>query len=173
MLPKPMVDLRKFRFSRLHEPEFAHLKLLAYWIVFGFLFWFVERLSPIDTYTPVRCALDDMVPFCEWFLFPYLFWFVYLVGMHIYTGIYDVKAFRGMMRFIMVSFTLTIVIYFLFPTCQELRPGEFLRDNLLTKFIADFYQFDTNTNVCPSLHVVGSVAVLWGLGKGLRSSMTI
>ena len=42
-----------------------------------------------------------------------------------------------------------------------LRPEVFPRDNLLTRFIAHFYAFDTNTNVCPSLHVIGSFAALF------------
>lgn len=36
----------------------------------------------------------------------------------------------------------------------------FERDNIFTKFLEGFYQFDTNTNVCPSIHVIGSVAVM-------------
>ena len=34
-----------------------------------------------------------------------------------------------------------------------------------------FYSFDTNTNVCPSLHVIGSVAAMFGLWdcKALQS----
>ena len=31
---------------------------------------------------------------------------------------------------------------------------------IFTDFIKGFYQFDTNTNVCPSIHVIGSVAVM-------------
>ena len=160
-LPTTEMDLREFRFSRLHWPEFRHLKLLAYWPAFGLAFLFAERLSPIEEYTPVSCALDGMIPFCEWFLIPYLFWFVYLIGIHVYTAIYDVSAFRRLMRFVIISYTLTMVIYFLFPTCQELRPPVFARDNALTRFIGWFYEFDTSTNVCPSLHVVGSAAVLF------------
>ena len=36
----------------------------------------------------------------------------------------------------------------------------FERDNIFTRFMTGFYQFDTNTNVCPSIHVIGSVAVM-------------
>ena len=32
---------------------------------------------------------------------------------------------------------------------------------MLTRFIAGFYVFDTNTNVCPSLHVIGSLAAFF------------
>lgn len=36
---------------------------------------------------------------------------------------------------------------------------QFPRDNLFTRLVALVYSQDTNTNVCPSLHVVGSMAV--------------
>ena len=152
-------DYRNFRFSKISTPEYNHLKLLLYWPVFLLFFLYVERLSSTAVYHPMHCALDDLIPFCEYFLIPYLFWFVYLIGMHVYTLLYDIDAFRLLMRFIIVSYSLSMVIYLLFPTCQELRPVEFLRDNPFTRFLYYFYQFDTNTNVCPSLHVVGSVAV--------------
>lgn len=158
-LYKPVIDYRSFRFLRLGTDEFRHLKLLFYWPAFGFLFLYVERLSPVEYYYPVFCVLDAHIPFCEYFLIPYLFWFIYLIGMHLYTLLYDIEEFRKLMRFIIISYSITMVIYLLFPTCQELRPAIFERDNLFTRFLYYFYQFDTNTNVCPSLHVVGSVAV--------------
>lgn len=156
---KPIVDYRNFRFSKLGTDEFRHLKLLIYWPVFLLFFLFVERLSPVDYYYPVSCALDAYIPFCEFFVIPYLFWFVYLIGMHLYTLLYDIEGFQKLMWFIIISYTIGMVIYLLFPTCQELRPTTFERDNLFTRFLYYFYQFDTNTNVCPSLHVVGSAAV--------------
>ena len=156
---KAEMDLRKFRFSKLNDPEFRHLKLLLYWPLFGLAFLILERFSPVTEYHPVFCTLDAYIPFLEIFLLPYLFWFVYLVGIHVYTAIYDTASFRYLMRFVMISFTLTMVIYILYPTCQQLRPESFVRDNVLTRFIAWFYTFDTYTNVCPSLHVIGSAAV--------------
>ena len=104
---------------------------------------------------------DDWIPFNEWFLIPYLFWFVFLVGMLIYTLLYDTEAFRRMMHFIILTYSAAILAYLVWPTCQDLRPASFPRDNLLTAFIAGFYQFDTNTNVCPSIHVIGSLAVMF------------
>lgn len=154
-----MIDYRTFRFSKLKTEKFCHLKLLIYWPIFLILFLFVERLSPVESYHPVSCALDAKIPFCEYFLIPYLFWFIYLIGMHLYTLLYDVEAFRKLMWFVIISYSITILLYFLFPTCQALRPAFFERDNLFTRFLFHFYQFDTNTNVCPSLHVIGSVAV--------------
>ncbi len=162
MLKNEIVDYRKFRFSKLNTDEFRHLKYLAFWPLYGAVFGTVERLWVRESYTPIHCALDDAIPFCEYFLIPYLFWFVFLVGMIIYTLLFDPRAFERMMKFIIVSYSMTMVIYILFPNCQELRPGSFERDNVFTRFIAGFYDFDTNTNVCPSIHVIGSVAVVVG-----------
>ena len=155
-----IVDYRKFRFSKLNTPEFEHLKYLAYWPVFGLLFLTVERLWIRERYYPVSCPLDDRIPFCEYFLIPYLFWFVFLAGIHVYTLLYDTESFKKLMKFIIVSYSVAMLIYILFPNCQELRPVIFERDNIFTHFIERFYQFDTNTNVCPSIHVIGSVAVM-------------
>ena len=84
-----------------------------------------------------------------------------LIGAVAYTFFFDVPGFRRMMRFVMITYSVTLIIYFLFPTCQMLRPEVFPRDNALTRFIAGFYVFDTNTNVCPSLHVIGSMAAFF------------
>ncbi len=156
-----LVDYRKFRFSKLNTPEFSHLKYLAFWPIFGLMFLTVERLWIRESYTPIHCALDDAIPFCEYFLIPYLFWFVFLVGTILYTLLCDTEAFKRMMRFVIVSYSAAILIYILFPNCQELRPLTFERDNVFTRFMASFYQFDTNTNVCPSIHVIGSVAAMF------------
>lgn len=157
----PVIDYRKVRLNNLGTDEFRHLLLLLYWPLYGLLFLFAERFYKVDKYTVVYSRFDDLIPFCEWFLIPYMFWFIYLVGMHIYTLLYDVEAFKKMMKFIIITYTVTIIIYFILPTCQELRPTAFERDNLLTQFMAGFYEFDTNTNVCPSIHVIGSFAVMF------------
>jgi len=155
-----IVDYRKFRFSKLNTPEFSHLKLLLYWPLFGLLFYTVERLWIRESYFPMYSPLDDMIPFCELFVIPYIFWFAYLVGIHVYTLFWDTEAFKKLMYFIMISYSIALITYIIFPNAQELRPMEFERDNFLTRFMAGFYQFDTNTNVCPSIHVIGSVAVM-------------
>ncbi|WP_180963133.1 phosphatidic acid phosphatase [Massilicoli timonensis] len=159
-LGPPAVDYRHFKFSKLNTPEYRHLILLLYWPAFGLLFMVVERLWIRESYYPISCSLDNAIPFCEYFLIPYLFWFAFLVGIHLYTLLYDVESFKRLMKLIMLSYSAAILIYMVFPNCQELRPVAFEHDNLLTWFIEGFYQFDTNTNVCPSLHVIGSSAVM-------------
>lgn len=153
-----MIDYRKFRLRKLNDPEFSHLKLLLFWPVYGLVFLSLERFVSRDYYT-VYCPLDSRIPFCEFFLLSYLFWFVFLVGMLLYLLLFDVPGFRKYMWFIILTYSATCLIYILWPTKQELRPDTFVRDNVLTRFMAWFYTFDTNTNVCPSLHVIGSLAV--------------
>ena len=70
-----------------------------------------------------------------------------------------------MMHFTIFTYGVTLVIYFLFPTCQLLRPAVFPRDNLLTQIMLFLYDHDTNTNVCPSLHVVGSIGIAMALNR--------
>ena len=155
-----MVDYRKLRPSNITSPEFRHLLLLLYWPIYGLTFLILERGLTLN-YHPVEAALDAKIPFCEYFVPAYYFWFVFLIGIHFYTGFFDVPAFKKLMYFIIITYTITSVIYIIYPTKQELRPAEFSGDNIFIAIINGLYNFDTNTNVCPSLHVIGSFAVLF------------
>ena len=155
-----MVDYRKLRPSNITSPEFRHLLLLLYWPIYGLTFLILERGLTL-TYHPVETALDARIPFCEYFVPAYYFWFVFLIGIHFYTAFFDVPAFKKLMYFIIITYTVTSVIYIIYPTKQELRPAEFAGDNIFVTIVNGLYNFDTNTNVCPSLHVIGSFAVLF------------
>ena len=155
-----MVDYRKLRPSNITYPEFRHLLLLLYWPIYGLTFLILERGLTLS-YNTVESALDAKIPFCEYFVPAYYFWFVFLIGIHVYTGFFDIPAFKKLMYFIIITYTVTSVIYILYPTKQELRPAEFARDNIFVMIVKGLYDFDTNTNVCPSLHVIGSFAVLF------------
>jgi len=52
-----------------------------------------------------------------------------------------------------------MAIYIIFPNRQDLRPEVFPRDNILTDIVGLLYKFDTDTNVCPSLHVAYSIGI--------------
>ncbi len=152
---------RDLRPSNLTSPKFRHIWLLLFWCIFGIAFALVEKSDRNWTYVEWPW-LDDLIPFCELFVFPYIFWFVFLAGTVAFTLLFDVGAFRKMMYFIMITYTVTLIIYVIWPTAQGLRPdiATLGRDNFLTRFMAGFYDYDTHTNVCPSIHVLGSVASL-------------
>ena len=163
-MPTPAVDYRKLTLRSLGTPKFRHIWLLLFWPLFGLAFYWLERGREVEEYISMYCPVDDLIPFCELFVFPYLFWFVFLIGIHLYTFFYDVANFKRLMWYVILTYGVTTVLFYLFPTCQELRPEAFPRDNFLTRFMAGFYNFDTSTNVCPSLHVVGSLAV-WSTAR--------
>ena len=157
-----MINLRKLRPWNLTSPEYSHLLLALFWVLHGLVFSTLETFVKVENCHVMWCPLDDRIPFNEWFFIPYMFWFVFVVGMNIYLALCDPRAFRRFMYFIMVTSTVTLVTYMVYPTCQNLRPESFERDNFMTRFAASFYAFDTNTNVCPSLHVINSFAVTFG-----------
>ena len=175
-----MVDYRNFRFHKLGTPEFSHLKLLLFWPIYGVAFFLLERGLPwiLDlfgkqiTYYPVWCPLDDVIPFCELFIIPYYFWFAFLAGMLLYSLLFEVPTFRKYMWFIIWTYSITCVIYAVFPNMQELRPEveEIGRQNFLVDIAFFLYNFDTNTNVFPSLHVIGSFAVFFAAWHSERFS---
>lgn len=158
-------DYRLLRPKNVLSADFSHILLLLFWPVHCVVFGLLEQARQVDSYYPMYCRLDDLIPFNEWFVIPYIYWFVYLIGMLVYTFFRDVPVFRQMMRFVILTYSTSLVIFFLFPNCQELRPESFQRDNIFTRFMANFYEFDTNTNVFPSLHVVGSMAALFASWK--------
>lgn len=151
-----MIDLRHFRLKNINDPPYRHLKLLLFWVVYSVWFLLAERVIPME-YHLVGCPWDSRIPFCEWFLIPYVLWYGFVAGPVLYLAVADAAEFRRLMYYIMATYGTVMVIYALYPTCQNLRPEVLPRDNLLCSLVAFLYRIDTPTNVCPSLHVVGSV----------------
>lgn len=158
-MKKPVVDYRTFRFSKLREPQFCHLLYLSGWILYFALYFLTENLIPVEKCHPVWSPLDDMIPFCEYFLIFYAGWYVLIVGSLIYFALYNPDNFKGMSKFIFATQMIAMAIYIIYPTRQDLRPTEFANNNFFTYIIGLIYKFDTNTGVCPSLHVAYSVGI--------------
>ncbi len=156
---KPVVDYRTFRLSKLNEPEFSHLKLLLGWVVYFILFFLTENLIPAEKCYPVHSRLDDLIPFQEIFLIPYVFWYVLIVISLLYFLLYNVEGFKDLQKFIIITQVVAMAAYIFFPTRQDLRPLDFPRDNFLTRCVSLLYTVDTNTGVCPSLHVAYSLGI--------------
>ena len=155
----PVVDYRNFRLRKLNSPEFSHLKLLFGWIGYFSLYFLTESIIPEQSCTPVYCFLDDWIPFCEWFIIPYVLWYVLIAGSLLYFALHNIDSFKKLSTYIIITQVAAMAIYILFPTRQDLRPESFPRENFLTQIVALLYRFDTNTNVCPSLHVAYSLGI--------------
>jgi hypothetical protein len=158
-MKRPVVDYREFRLFRLKEPRFAHLSLLAGWIVYLILYFITEHFIPMERCHVIHCALDDMIPFREEFLIIYCYWYVLLVGSLLYFLLYDILSFKRLQIYIMITQLVAMLVYILYPSVQLMRPDSFERDNLLTRLAAFIYAFDTPTGVCPSLHVAYSLGI--------------
>lgn len=141
-------------------PRWEYLKYLLFWPAFLMMFWALERVWTPARWNVIHCALDDLIPFCEWFLIPYVFWYLFLAWAHVYTFFREPEEFRRLMRFLALAHTIAVLIFMLYPSAQNMRPEEMPRDNPLTRLLwGVWYALDTNTNTCPSLHVVDAVAV--------------
>ncbi len=158
-MKQPVVNYRDFRFSRLNEPRFSHLKLLAGWLVYFALYFLTENLIPAESCHVIHSRLDDLIPFREPFVIFYISWFGLIVYSLLYFLLYDIKSFRDLSVFIMVTQAVAMAVYILYPNRQDLRPEVFPRQNVFTWVLGFIYRFDTPTGVCPSLHVAYSLGI--------------
>ncbi|MBQ5607528.1 MAG: hypothetical protein IIU86_00705 [Oscillospiraceae bacterium] len=156
---KPVIDYRTLRIHNLTSPQFRHLFLLLGWVVYFILYFLTENLIPAEDCYPVWCPLDDVIPFNELFVIPYVGWYVLIVISLGYFLLYHVENFKGLQTYIMITQGLAMVCYILWPSRQDLRPTEFPRENVLTWIMGIIYGADTNTGVCPSLHVAYSLGI--------------
>ena len=122
----------------------------AYLPVYLAMFFTIEHFIT-DNYWATQTVLDTYIPFCEWFIFPYVSWSPLLV-----------------------------VFCILVPNGQDLRPAVMAHHNAATWLVEYTYSIDTNTNVFPSVHILGcmaAVAAVWhtpGLRKpGWRWGVTL
>lgn len=170
MMKKATVSYQGFRFSKLNDPRFSHLKLLLFWPPCLILFFITGHLIPQASCTPMHMWLDDVIPFCEWFLIPYVFWYLLVAFTLLYFLRYDVDCFKRLQTYIAIAQLVSTVVYIVWPTCHELRPdfAALGRDNLLIDGVKLLYSVDTTQNACPSLHVslaIG-IAIEWCRYKG-------
>ena len=143
-----------------NEPRYSHLKLLWGWVIYFLLYFLTENLIPPEKCHPVHCRLDDLIPFNEYFAIFYCGWFLLVAGSLLYYLLYDVKSFRKLQTFLMVTQAVAMACYIIYPTRQDLRPDHFDRNNLFTLVMGFIYAFDTSTGVCPSLHAAYSIGIL-------------
>ena len=175
----PTIDYRKLRLNNIRTPEFRHLLLLLGWVGYFILYFLTENQIPAEMCYPVHCWLDDAVPFCEWFIIPYVSWYLLIIGSLFYFLLYNVNSFKKLQTYIIITQIIAMAVYIIFPNRQDLRPEVFPRENLLTSLIGFIYSVDTNTGVCPSLHVAYSlgIASTWcrekTVSRGFKTVVTV
>ncbi len=156
-----MFDYYKdFKLNKIGSEKYRHVFFLLYWPIYILFFFLAERFIPAH-YNVIYCAADDFIPFCEFFIIPYFLWYAFSMWIVIYSFLFDIPAFKKFSMFAIITYTIACIIYAVYPSCQNLRPQEFARDNIFTQITGLLYLIDTNTNVLPSVHVIGSFAVLF------------
>ena len=135
----------------------------ALWLpVYLVCFFLLEQLIT-DNYWATQLPLDALVPFCPFFVVFYCLWYPLLISVGVYLLSADHSGFRRYMTFLGVSFFLSLLIWFLIPSGQDLRPDLTGQAGFFSRWIAALYGVDTNTNVFPSVHVVGSIGAAWAV----------
>ncbi len=127
------------------------------WLPVYLLCFLMAEHRPITSYWSTQLPIDGAIPFCEVFVIFYCIWFFWMVGTGLYLLARDSGAFRRYMWFLSTTFFISVLIWFLVPNGQDLRPAVMPRDNIFTAVISFLYSADTCTNVFPSVHVVGAI----------------
>lgn len=160
--------MKKLRLYLKQNPQLWYLLFVPAFLI---CFFSLEAYITADkSYWSVYCPLDDLVPFWESFVIPYYLWYPLLFTTGFILLLKDVPNFKRYMQFLIFGFGAALVFCLLVPNGQDLRPENFARDNVFTRLVGLMYRMDTNTNVFPSMHVIGSVAAAVAVCKssGLR-----
>lgn len=123
-------------------------------------------------YWVTQLPVDARIPFCPYFIFFYMSWSPLLAVTGIYLLLKDAEGFRRYIWMLAISFFSATLFCVLVPNCQNLRPAGLAVRDIFTWAVQLTYDLDTNTNVFPSVHVLGVVAAVAAVFKtpGLRRS---
>ena len=142
-------------FINTHKHMWWGLYLPVYLIMFFTIEHFIT-----DNYWATQTVIDDYIPFVEYFAIPYDSWGPMLFVLGVFLILKDPESFRRYMWFIAIAFTTATIFCALVPNGQDLRPEAMPRQNLSSWILQMTYDADTNTNVFPSVHVLGVVAAI-------------
>ena len=132
---------------------------LAFIISLGIFLLCELFIDEADCYS-VWIPLDDVFPFSEIFVIFYVLWYFLIFGSLAWLFIYSGQGFITFLKYMTVCQLIAIAIFLVFPNKQDLRPEIIPVDNILSRLVFIIHSVDTNTNVCPSLHVCYSFALV-------------
>lgn len=140
------------------------------WLILAYLpihfgWFFIMEAVNVKDYIVIYSKLDDLIPFCEWFVFPYLIWFLFMLVPGLYFLVKDKEDFEKYMLSLFIGLFISMSIISIWPSGQDLRVEVDASKNFPSWVVAFIYNFDTNTNVFPSMHVVGATAVAFCVSR--------
>jgi membrane-associated phospholipid phosphatase len=150
--------------------KYKHAVLLLYLALYMPWFNWLNGHTPTVDPTPIYSVVDDMIPFCELFAVPYFLWFAYIVAGHIFLFFTSREDFVRMCLFLYVGMTVCLIIYTVFPNCQNLRVdyNTLGRDNILVDLVKMIQGVDTADNVLPSIHCLNSIGMHIAIAKSKK-----
>lgn len=134
--------------------------IVTYSILYLCIFQYLEQRH-VYSYHLIHCALDDLIPFCEYFIVPYLLWFPYQVFVIAYFIFFnkEKREYYQLTLNLCMGMTVFLIVSWLYPNIQLLRPAVFTGDSLFIRAVQQLYSIDTPTNILPSIHVFNSIAI--------------
>ena len=134
--------------------------IVTYSILYLCIFQYLEQRH-VYSYHLIHCALDDLIPFCEYFIVPYLLWFPYQVFVIAYFIFFnkEKREYYQLTLNLCMGMTVFLIVSWLYPNIQLLRPAVFTGDSLFIRAVQKLYSMDTPTNILPSIHVFNSIAI--------------
>ena len=172
-MQKEVYDYKNLKLTNITRPEYRHLLLIFSWFGYFLAYFLTERFIPAENCYSVHCFLDDIVPFCELFIIPYVGWYFLIAWSLIYFLRYNVENFKALQKYIIITQVVATIIFIVAPSRQDLRPEVLPRDNILTALVGLIYSADTNTGVCPSLHVAYSLGIVSAWLKERTASVRV
>ena len=163
MLYKMEGSTMQRRLSRLRSwlYEYRSASLLLIFALLGQIFYVLEK-SLVPKHW-MFSELDRLIPFVPVFVIPYLAWFLFIgVGLAV-LFFRDRKTFVPTILLLCSGMAIALIIFALFPNGQFLRPRNVGNGPFAWIVVHVVYANDTNTNCCPSLHVMNQLAVYLGL----------
>ncbi len=137
-----------------------------YYALYMAAFWALENHTPQRLHL-LHTVLDDWIPFCEYFILPYLLWFPFIGAAVGYFALFhrNVREYWQFCLSMAIGLTLFLLISWLYPNGQNLRPALAAGENIFVDLVRMIYQVDTSTNVLPSMHVFTTMAVASSLDR--------
>ena len=156
-----------FKFRNITKPQYRHVFLVLFWPFYTVVFFILENRA-VGIFHEVHCQLDDIIPFAEGFIMFYVLWYPFWIFLLAYGCFFEVPVFTKTMKYFIITFCISLSIYFLYPTGHHMWPNPMPRNNIFTWLTQRIYDADHPTNICPSDHVIGAFAVVFGASESKR-----
>lgn len=138
--------------------KYGHIIIMpVYLVLYMLCFNYLEKSTAL--YRIIHIAIDDFIPFVEYFIVPYMMWFPFVISVALCLAYINKSESIKLTLFLGIGMTAFLIISYLYPNGQQLRPDVFPRDNIFTDMVRLLYSVDTPTNVFPSVHVYNTIGI--------------